>query len=454
MAGRERSLGIRLGPAGTTGARVGPDRLGAQYVRANLDPSDRYVQSLPGSGRHRLAPGGTGLDNLVVAGDWTACGFDAGSMEAATRSGVLAARAVLSGSKGCLPADGDQVTGRRMAPGERDTSSARSSVSGCLRPRWWTDTSRSSIASRWRPASTCPRGAPRDTQASVGGAARMLEAGLQALDGAARLMSDAVAPSTETLVLPPTEPGLDSEASVWIHNRTSSLVASVELHATILISAEESSIPGDAVTFLPEGVVRVEPGTCREVTVRVSVPEGQPVGLYHGLLVGSGAPDGAITLLSRWRAGERVVVTDPGSGFLEQLDDYDRIARRAALSYLRGSGVSSYVGVPAADYLQRAGKGLRPALCLATCTAFGGDVEDALPSAAAIELFHTAFLVHDDVEDDSELRRGAPTLHRRYGRALAMNTGDGLAVLALGHCGTTSTGWGAGLPRRSGRSST
>ena len=80
-------------------------------------------------------------------------------------------------------------------------------------------------------------------------------------------------------------------------------------------------------------------------------------------------------------------MTPPTSGFLEQLDDYDRLARQAALSYLRGSGVSTYLGVPAADYLQRPGKGLRPALCLATCTAFGGDVHDALPSAAAIELF-------------------------------------------------------------------
>ena len=78
--------------------RVGRDRLDAQYVRANLDPSDRYVQSLPGSGRYRMAPGATGLDNLVLAGDWTACGWDAGSMEAATRSAVLAARAVLAGA--------------------------------------------------------------------------------------------------------------------------------------------------------------------------------------------------------------------------------------------------------------------------------------------------------------------------------------------------------------------
>jgi uncharacterized protein with NAD-binding domain and iron-sulfur cluster len=76
-------------------ARTGTDRLDAQYLRANLDPSDRYVQSLPGSGRFRISPGGTGVPGLVVAGDWTACGLDAGCVEAATRSGVLAAQAVL-----------------------------------------------------------------------------------------------------------------------------------------------------------------------------------------------------------------------------------------------------------------------------------------------------------------------------------------------------------------------
>jgi uncharacterized protein with NAD-binding domain and iron-sulfur cluster len=80
--------------------RTGSDRLAAQYVRANLDPSDRYVQSLPGTGRHRIAPGTTGLVNLAVAGDWTACGLDAGCLEAAVRSGVLAARAVRDGALG------------------------------------------------------------------------------------------------------------------------------------------------------------------------------------------------------------------------------------------------------------------------------------------------------------------------------------------------------------------
>ena len=77
--------------------RTGPAAR-ASTSRANLDPSDRYVQSLPGSGRYRLAPGRTGFANLALAGDWTACGLDAGCLEAATRSGVLAARAVLSGA--------------------------------------------------------------------------------------------------------------------------------------------------------------------------------------------------------------------------------------------------------------------------------------------------------------------------------------------------------------------
>jgi geranylgeranyl diphosphate synthase type II len=125
-------------------------------------------------------------------------------------------------------------------------------------------------------------------------------------------------------------------------------------------------------------------------------------------------------------------VTAPGSAFATQLDDYGAMARKAALAHLSGDGMSDYLTVPAAEYLGRGGKGLRPALCLATCEAFGGDVAHALPSAAALELLHTAFLVHDDIEDDSELRRGEPTLHQRYGIALALNAGDGLALLALG----------------------
>jgi geranylgeranyl diphosphate synthase type II len=84
-----------------------------------------------------------------------------------------------------------------------------------------------------------------------------------------------------------------------------------------------------------------------------------------------------------------------------------------------------------ADQLSREGKGIRPALCLATCRAFGGDEGRALPSAAAIELLHNSFLVHDDIEDDSEYRRNGPTMHRQYGVALALNVGDAMNAMSV-----------------------
>jgi len=82
-------------------------------------------------------------------------------------------------------------------------------------------------------------------------------------------------------------------------------------------------------------------------------------------------------------------------------------------------------------HLARAGKGLRPALCIATCRAFGGRTVQALPSAAALELLHNALLVHDDIEDNSEYRRDKPTLHRQYGVPLAVNVGDAMNAMSL-----------------------
>lgn len=84
-----------------------------------------------------------------------------------------------------------------------------------------------------------------------------------------------------------------------------------------------------------------------------------------------------------------------------------------------------------AGHFSRVGKGLRPALCIATCRAFGGKAEHAVKSAAALELLHNAFLVHDDIEDDSELRRDQPTLHMQHGIPLAVNTGDAMNALSL-----------------------
>lgn len=83
------------------------------------------------------------------------------------------------------------------------------------------------------------------------------------------------------------------------------------------------------------------------------------------------------------------------------------------------------------DYPMRPAKALRPALCMGACLALGGNLDAALPSAAAFELFHNALLVHDDVEDGSLLRRHAPTLHTTYGVPIAVNVGDGMLAIAL-----------------------
>ena len=65
-----------------------------QYVRVNVNPSDRYVLSVPGSAKFRISPLDTGFDNLTACGDWTACGVHGGCVEAAVISGLLAAHAL------------------------------------------------------------------------------------------------------------------------------------------------------------------------------------------------------------------------------------------------------------------------------------------------------------------------------------------------------------------------
>lgn len=84
-------------------------------------------------------------------------------------------------------------------------------------------------------------------------------------------------------------------------------------------------------------------------------------------------------------------------------------------------------------YPERSGKALRGLLLLASAEAHGGDPEGALPAAAGLELFQNWVLVHDDVEDGSEVRRGAPALHRQVGEPLAINVGDALHVYMWEH---------------------
>ena len=84
-----------------------------------------------------------------------------------------------------------------------------------------------------------------------------------------------------------------------------------------------------------------------------------------------------------------------------------------------------------ADYPFREGKGLRPAIVISAAAAAGGTRDQARVSAAALELYHNAFLVHDDVEDQSDYRRGRVTMLRSHGAAVAVNVGDATNVLAM-----------------------
>ncbi len=74
--------------------RGGEARFASQFRRVNIDPSERYVLSVPGSTSFRLAAGESGFANVFLAGDWTRCGLNAGCVEAAVTSGLLAANAI------------------------------------------------------------------------------------------------------------------------------------------------------------------------------------------------------------------------------------------------------------------------------------------------------------------------------------------------------------------------
>ncbi|MGI8906866.1 MAG: polyprenyl synthetase family protein [Candidatus Sumerlaeaceae bacterium] len=70
------------------------------------------------------------------------------------------------------------------------------------------------------------------------------------------------------------------------------------------------------------------------------------------------------------------------------------------------------------------GKRIRPLLCLLVCQALSGASRPALPFAAAIELMHNFCLVHDDIEDGDEFRRGRPAVWKRFGLPHGINIGD------------------------------
>jgi geranylgeranyl pyrophosphate synthase/uncharacterized protein with NAD-binding domain and iron-sulfur cluster len=144
---------------------------------------------------------------------------------------------------------------------------------------------------------------------------------------------------------------------------------------------------------------------------------------------GLSAPQAAMLKIAEPLSGASEVLGP--AGFLERLSWY-----REMLSDTLAEGVPTqepqrHLYGLVRDFLERSGKGLRPALCIATVRALGGRTEDALPAAAGLEMLHNGFLVHDDIEDGSDWRRGVATMHRSAGIPIALNAGDSMNALAM-----------------------
>lgn len=110
--------------------------------------------------------------------------------------------------------------------------------------------------------------------------------------------------------------------------------------------------------------------------------------------------------------------------YLDQYAGYVGDVVNAFIPHGTHPDMNKYLYTPMLDYSRNGGKRHRPLICFAACLAVGGDASKAISSAAAIEHFHTAALIHDDIADEAELRRGEPCLHLREGMGLAIIMGD------------------------------
>lgn len=116
------------------------------------------------------------------------------------------------------------------------------------------------------------------------------------------------------------------------------------------------------------------------------------------------------------------------------LDDYTKIINEYLFTVLPRCNYGESVVCDAMKYsVENGGKRIRPVLTLEFCRLCGGDIQDALPFAAAIEMIHTYSLIHDDLPcmDNDDFRRGKPSCHIQFGESYALLAGDGLLTQAF-----------------------
>ena len=114
-------------------------------------------------------------------------------------------------------------------------------------------------------------------------------------------------------------------------------------------------------------------------------------------------------------------------------DRWRKALEEALAGFLKPHSPASADGLyaPIHYLLDLGGKRIRPVLALAACEAEGGTLDQAMPSALAVELFHNFTLMHDDIMDAAPLRRGRPTVHTKWSENAAILSGDVMYTLAL-----------------------
>lgn len=109
-----------------------------------------------------------------------------------------------------------------------------------------------------------------------------------------------------------------------------------------------------------------------------------------------------------------------------------------ALSQMQTPEEPELLYAPIIYSMSGGGKRLRPVLLLITTEAFGGDIEEAMPAALAVEIFHNFTLLHDDIMDNADVRRGKPSVFAKWGGNVALLSGDAMLITAYKHLARVS----------------
>lgn len=102
----------------------------------------------------------------------------------------------------------------------------------------------------------------------------------------------------------------------------------------------------------------------------------------------------------------------------------------SSLSQMQIPGEPELLYAPIIYSMSGGGKRLRPVLLLITAEAFGGSLDEALPAAMAVEVFHNFTLLHDDIMDNAAVRRGKPSVFAKWGGNVAILSGDAMLITA------------------------